>query len=47
MAKQYINLWPQIQEALGAYCNDVRAGSFPASEHEFAIDQSVVDQLKV
>lgn len=47
MAKQYVNLWPLITEALGNYCQDVRSGAFPAEEHGFAIDQAVVDQLKI
>jgi 3-methyl-2-oxobutanoate hydroxymethyltransferase len=47
MARQYLNLWPMISQALGAYCQDVRSGAFPDQEHGFAMDQAVVDQLRI
>jgi 3-methyl-2-oxobutanoate hydroxymethyltransferase len=42
--KQYINLAPQIREAIGAYRNEVKSGSFPAPEHSFAM-QVDIDRL--
>lgn len=33
--KRYAELGPQIQEAFEAYCREVKAGTFPAAEHEF------------
>ncbi len=34
-AKQYADLGPTIRQAAEAYCQEVRAGSFPGPEHEF------------
>jgi len=47
MAKQYLNLFPQVQEAIAAYCRQVREGDFPGPEHGFPMDPQVVEQLKV
>jgi len=33
--KQYADLGPNIMQAVEMYCQEVRDGSFPASEHEF------------
>lgn len=33
--KQYLNLAPQIREAVAAFRNEVAAGIFPAAEHTF------------
>ncbi|NOX79880.1 MAG: 3-methyl-2-oxobutanoate hydroxymethyltransferase [Deltaproteobacteria bacterium] len=33
--KQYLNLAPQIREAVAAFRNEVAAGVFPAAEHTF------------
>jgi 3-methyl-2-oxobutanoate hydroxymethyltransferase len=35
--KQYVNLAPQIREALTQYKNDVESGAFPGPEHSFAM----------
>ncbi len=47
MAKQYANIFPGLTESITGYINDVAAGDFPAEEHSFAMDQAIVDQLKV
>jgi len=31
--KQYADLWTPAREALAAYCDEVRAGAFPAAAH--------------
>ncbi len=46
MARQYVNLFPQLEQAVASYTSEVRSLQFPAPEHGFAMDQSVVDQLK-
>jgi 3-methyl-2-oxobutanoate hydroxymethyltransferase len=33
--KQYVNLAPQIKEAVAAYHSEVKNGTFPAEEHSF------------
>ncbi len=44
--KQYVNLAPQIKEAVGAYRQEVKNGNFPAEEHSFGMQldiQSLLD----
>jgi len=36
--KQYIQLFPQIREALKAYAREVKEGVFPGPEHGFSMD---------
>jgi len=43
--KQYINLAPQIKEALTQYREEVENGTFPGPEHSFAIGSEVMDKL--
>ncbi|MBX9622812.1 MAG: 3-methyl-2-oxobutanoate hydroxymethyltransferase [Gemmataceae bacterium] len=33
--KRYADLGPQVTAAVGAYCREVRAGTFPGPEHSF------------
>jgi 3-methyl-2-oxobutanoate hydroxymethyltransferase len=33
--KRYADLGPQIRAAMEAYCREVRAGTFPGTEHSF------------
>ncbi len=47
MAKQYLNLFPQVEQAMADYCRQVREGAFPGPEHGFPMDPQVVDQLEV
>lgn len=47
MAKQYVNLFPLLEQAVSSYVEEVGSGVFPAEEHGFAMDQAVVDQLKL
>ncbi len=47
MAKQFINLLPQIEQAVDDYVREVKAGAFPEDQHGFAMDKSVVAKLKI
>jgi 3-methyl-2-oxobutanoate hydroxymethyltransferase len=47
MAKQYLNLYPQITQAMSDYAREVKEGAFPAPENEFAMDESLLPQLKL
>lgn len=47
MAKQYVNLWDQVADALKSYNDEVRAKTFPAPENGFAMDPQVVKELKI
>jgi 3-methyl-2-oxobutanoate hydroxymethyltransferase len=47
MARQYTNLFPDLESAISSYVEEVAAGVFPAQEHGFAMDPAVVDQLKL
>ncbi len=44
-ARRYADLSAQVTGALGAYREEVRSGAFPADEHSFHMDQSVLEQL--
>jgi 3-methyl-2-oxobutanoate hydroxymethyltransferase len=44
--KQYSDIGPTIQRALEAYVMDVRAGTFPASEHTYAIAEDELDRFE-
>ena len=48
--KLYVNVWPQIIEALEQFQAEVRAGEFPKVEHSFTIKdeeyQAVLDALE-
>jgi len=43
--KQYVNLSPQIEEAIRNYKQDVIESKFPASEHSFAIKEEELKKL--
>ena len=45
-AKRYAELSATMREAFGAFAADVRSGSFPESEHGFAIPSAVLRQLE-
>lgn len=47
MAKQYVDLFAQVRQALTGYHEEVRSGAFPAGEHGFAMDAKVVKKLKI
>lgn len=44
--KKYANLAPLIKEALTAYVEEVKAGSFPDQEHSFTMNTDVRELLK-
>lgn len=43
--KQYAQLGDTMGEAFKAYIKEVSNGAFPASEHEFKIDDSIIEKL--
>jgi 3-methyl-2-oxobutanoate hydroxymethyltransferase len=43
--KQYVNLAPQIKEAIAAYHEEVKNGSFPSEEHSFNMQSDVQNLL--
>ena len=45
-AKQYANLASTIRTAITEYDREVKAGSFPAEEQSFSMDESILDRLK-
>ncbi len=44
--KQYVNLAPQIKEAVAAYHEEVKNGSFPDEEHSFNMELDVQNLLE-
>jgi 3-methyl-2-oxobutanoate hydroxymethyltransferase len=45
MVKQYVNLAPQIREALIQYKQEVEAGTFPGPEHSFAMKEEEAGKI--
>jgi 3-methyl-2-oxobutanoate hydroxymethyltransferase len=45
-AKQYAKLANTIRAAITEYDREVKAGSFPAEEQSFSMDESILDRLK-
>lgn len=45
MVKQYINLAPQIKEALMQYKQEVEQGTFPGPEHSFAMKAEEAEKI--
>ena len=45
MVKQYINLAPQIREALIQYREEVEKGIFPGPEHSFTMKEEEADKI--
>jgi 3-methyl-2-oxobutanoate hydroxymethyltransferase len=43
-AKRYADLGEQISEAVRAYANDVRAGTFPTEKESFLLDKAVFSE---
>jgi len=44
--KKYVNLAPQIKEAVAAYHKEVKAGDFPDEEHSFSMELDVSGLLE-
>ena len=44
-AKHFAELGAQMKEAFAAYVKEVQAGTFPAEEHTFKMDESILDKL--
>jgi len=47
MARQYLNVFPMLTQAMAAYVQDVQKGAFPAEEHGFALDPEIVKALRI
>lgn len=45
-AKKFADVGAIVKEAVGQYISEVGDGSFPAAEHEFKIDDGIVDAIK-
>jgi 3-methyl-2-oxobutanoate hydroxymethyltransferase len=45
-AKRYLELGAQIQKTFETYCEEVRAGRFPADEHTYHIDPAELAKLR-
>jgi len=45
MVKQYVNLAPQIRDALIQYREEVEKGIFPGPEHSFAMKQEEAEKI--
>lgn len=43
--KQYANIGENMKEAFKKYISEVKEGAFPSKEHEFKIDEEVVEKL--
>jgi 3-methyl-2-oxobutanoate hydroxymethyltransferase len=43
--KQYINLAPQIKEALVRFRNEVHSGEFPGPEHSFSMSAEEAEKI--
>ncbi len=43
--KQYAQIGAQMKEAFAAYKKEVSEGAFPAQEHTFKMDETIIDKL--
>ncbi|MBE6844666.1 MAG: 3-methyl-2-oxobutanoate hydroxymethyltransferase [Ruminococcus sp.] len=43
--KHFANVGEMMRTAFRAYCDEVQAGTFPAKEHEYTIDDDVIEKL--
>ncbi|MCO6552055.1 MAG: 3-methyl-2-oxobutanoate hydroxymethyltransferase [Gilliamella sp.] len=44
--KSFASIGEQMKKAFSEYCEEVKEQQFPASEHEFAIDNEIIVKLK-
>ncbi|MDX6514539.1 MAG: 3-methyl-2-oxobutanoate hydroxymethyltransferase [Gaiellaceae bacterium] len=45
--KRYANLSGEIRDALAAYADDVRSGTFPDDEHSYSMDEAELEQFEL
>jgi 3-methyl-2-oxobutanoate hydroxymethyltransferase len=45
--KTYASIGEQVKEGIQGYVTDVKAGKFPAEEHVYHMDESIVQQVKL
>ena len=43
--KQYAQIGSQMKEAFAAYKKDIAEGVFPAQEHTFKMDETIIHKL--
>ncbi len=43
--KHFGNAGEVMRNAFTAYCNEVKSGAFPAKEHEYSVDDDVIEKL--
>lgn len=43
--RHFANVGEIMKEAFSAYCKDVATGAFPAKEHEYTMDDDVIEKL--
>ena len=43
--KRFANVGEVMKSAFEAYCRDVQSGEFPAGEHEYTIDDEIIEKL--
>jgi 3-methyl-2-oxobutanoate hydroxymethyltransferase len=43
--KYFANIGEQMKEAFRAYDKEVKEGTFPAKEHTYTMDDSIIDKL--
>ncbi len=43
--KHFSNIGEMMRTAFESYCTEVKAGTFPAKEHEYTIDDDVIEKL--
>ena len=43
--KHFGNAGEVMRNAFTAYCNEVKSGVFPAKEHEYSVDDDVIEKL--
>jgi len=44
--KHFANVGDEVKKGVAAYCDEVRAGTFPDDAHSFHMSQDIVDSLK-
>ena len=44
-AKQYAQIGSQMKDAFAAYKQEIIDGVFPAAEHTFKMDETIIDKL--
>ena len=43
--KRYANIGEVMKEAFQKYMEEIQSGAFPSSEHEYKIDDDIIEKL--